>query len=86
MKVTKRQIQKAIKELGFRLEDFEVGNGTIETALNDVRKGNRQVMKVVKALTSRGAEAYGFRTGYGSCVYRFEKVSQSRILAMNNVD
>jgi histidine ammonia-lyase len=89
-KVTKATIKKAIKELGFNVDDFQIQTSgsapRIETALTNIKKGNAQVRKVVKHLTQQGANAYGIQTGYGSWVYKFEAMSHSTQLALANID
>lgn len=93
MKVTKATIKKTIKELGFKVEDFQIEGGsvaTIETALfkegKAQEKGNKQVQKVVKTLSKQGADYYGFKTGYGAWFYRFQVQSWSSKLASMNID
>ena len=86
MKVTKTTIKKAIKELKFNLEDFEINRNEIETALEDVEKGNKQVKKIVKHLVDQGASYNGFKTGYGAWNYTFESRSYSQELASMNID
>lgn len=96
MKVTKATIKKAIKELGFNEEDFEISGSSkysapsIESKLikdgRGTKKGNAQVQKVVKYLAKQDAPYYGFMTGYGNWIYRFESQSWSSKLASMNID
>jgi hypothetical protein len=94
MKITKATVKKAIKELGFNVEDFVIEGGgsapRIETALikdgRAMEKGNKQVRKVAKHLAKQGASYYGFTTGYNAVHYKFEQMSYSTRLAFDNID
>lgn len=86
MKVTKATLKKAIKELGFDLEAFEISGNEIHTKLENVEKGNKQVKKIVKHLSDKGAIYHGFKAGWGAWIYRFEARSYSQELASLNID
>lgn len=95
MKVTKATVKKAIKELGFKVEDFEITScGSAPRIMTNkfnsegrvMKSGNAQVKKVVNHLSKQGADYYGTMTGYGAWVYKFETMSHSTRLAFNNID
>ena len=90
MRVTKATIKKAIKELGLKLEHFEIRGNQIETTLfidgRAAEFGNQLVEKVVQHLADKGAAYHGFMTGYRSWIYRFEARSYSSELASMNID
>lgn len=86
MRVTKATIKKAIKELGFNIENFEINGNTIMTALEDMEEGNEQVNKIVEYLSNKGTEYHGFETGFGAWRYTFEAQSYSQKLATLNID
>ncbi len=71
-RVTKATIKKAISESKYPFINFNLGSGELETALEDVRKGNKQVQVIIKILKTYGDIEYVARmTGYGAWVYRF---------------
>jgi hypothetical protein len=86
-KVGKVQIKKAIKELGFDIENFQIHKNEIETArTDDFELGNEEVRKVVYHLADQGATYHGFKAGYGAWIFRFEARSYTSELVSMNMD
>jgi hypothetical protein len=84
MKITRATIKKCIKDLGLNLENFNISGNEIETARDNVAAGNVEVKRVVKVLAAKGAAYNGFKTGYGSWIFRFEaKTELSKLVSMN---
>ncbi len=78
--VTSRTIKATIKNLGYNLDDFEVRGNEIEGQENQTDK---VVNTIVNATHS---DCHGFKTGYGSWIYRFERQSELSRLAAMNID
>jgi len=66
----KRQVKQAIKAAGLDVADFWIRADEFESALSNVKAGNAQSKKVVKALGEMGIKCRGYKTGYDAWIWQ----------------
>lgn len=78
--VTARTIKSAIKTFNFNMDDFKINGNEFE--------GNEGQTDLIVSLivNATRSECHGFKTGYGSWIYRFERQSELSRLASMNID